>query len=242
MVYLAGPTVITCSFPSFHAHPHPSPPLFAPWWKWELFHSPASGWLWSGRGANLCHPLNPALSLPSLISCPCQEGREDVLGLDPSTEPAQAGPSSQEAGGATGQAPLSPLNPSAPGHGCGLGACDPSTRCPPPFRGTRDHPGSMKGEECRSSERLSQEGTAQHGQRSSRIAEKGDVWFVLTTQTDALQHVCIYGIHMLSWEIRGQQHKTRIHNANAKKTYMATRLHLHMFLWRCLFLEYRQSY
>lgn len=144
--------------------------------------------------------------------------------------------------GATGQAPLSPLNPSAPGHGCGLGACDPGACCPPPFRGTRDHPGSMKGEECRSSERLSQEGTAQHGQRSSRIAEKGDVWFVLTTQTDALQHVCIYGIHMLSWEIRGQQHKTRIRNANAKKTYMATRLHLHMFLRRCLFLEYRQSY
>lgn len=66
-------------------------------------------------------------------------------------------------------------------------------------------------------------GCCRKAQRS-RIAEKGDVWFVLTTQTDALRHVCIYGIHMLSWEIRGQQHKTRIRDANAKKTYMATRL------------------
>lgn len=185
----------------------------------------------SRTGANRCCPLGRALSLPSLGSCPCQAGREDVLGLDPS---------SQEGGGAAGHAPLSPLNPSAPGRGRGLGASDPGARCPPPFRGTRDHPGSVKGEECRSSEGLSQEGTAQHSQRNSRIAEKGDVWFVLTTQTDALRHVCIYGIHMLSWEIRGQQHKTRIRDANAKKTCMATSLPLHMFLRRCLFLAYRQ--
>lgn len=33
---------------------------------------------------------------------------------------------------------------------------------------------------------------------------KRDVWIVLTTQTDALQHVCIYGIHMLSWQMKGQ--------------------------------------
>jgi hypothetical protein len=33
-----------------------------------------------------------------------------------------------------------------------------------------------------------------------------DVWIVLTTHTDALQHVCIYGIHMLSWQMKGQQH------------------------------------
>lgn len=33
-----------------------------------------------------------------------------------------------------------------------------------------------------------------------------DVWIVLTTQTDALRHVCIYGIHMLSWQMKGQQH------------------------------------
>lgn len=98
----------------------------------------------------------------------------------------------------------------------------------------------MKGQECRSSERLSREGSAQHGQRSSRTAEKGDVWFVLTTQTDALRHVCIYGIHMLSWEIRGQQHQTGIRDANAKKTYMATKLRPRRFPRRCLLLEHPQ--
>lgn len=121
-------------------------------------------------------------------------------------------------------APLFPRNPPAPGCSRAPGASDPGDRCPPPFWGTRDHRGSIKGQECRSGERLSQEGTAQHSQRNSRIAEKRDVWFVLTTQTDALRHVCVYGIHMLSWEIKGQQHKTRICDANAKKMYMTTRL------------------
>lgn len=35
---------------------------------------------------------------------------------------------------------------------------------------------------------------------------KRDVWIVLTTQTDALRHVCIYGIHMLSWQMKRRQH------------------------------------
>lgn len=183
--------------------------------------------LWTAAFRTRGKPLPPAQpgclsSQPRLLPLPGAEGR------CPRTWPQRRACSgwTQLPGewGAAGRTPLSPLNPSAPGRGRGLGASDPGARRPPPFRGTQDHPASMKGQECRSSERLSQEGTVQHGQRNSRITEKRDVWFVLTTQTDALRHVCIYRIHMLSWEIRGQQHKTRIHDANAKKTYMATRL------------------
>lgn len=44
---------------------------------------------------------------------------------------------------------------------------------------------------------------------------------MLTTQTDALRHVCLYGIHMLSWEIRGQRHTARIHDGSAETISMA---------------------
>lgn len=40
--------------------------------------------------------------------------------------------------------------------------------------------------------------------RAGVSGTKRDVWIVLTTQTDALRHVCIYGIHMLSWQMKGQ--------------------------------------
>lgn len=58
--------------------------------------------------------LQVAIPLPSLIFCPRQEGKEDVLGLDPSTEPAQTGPSSQEGGGPQSVLPTQPLQPWAP--------------------------------------------------------------------------------------------------------------------------------
>lgn len=40
--------------------------------------------------------------------------------------------------------------------------------------------------------------------RAGVSGTKRDVWIVLTSQTDALRHVCIYGIHMLSWQMKGQ--------------------------------------
>lgn len=42
--------------------------------------------------------------------------------------------------------------------------------------------------------------------RAGVSGTKRDVWIVLTSQTDALRHVCIYGIHMLSWQMKGQKH------------------------------------
>lgn len=41
-------------------------------------------------------------------------------------------------------------------------------------------------------------------ERAGVSGTKRDVWIMLTTQTDALRHVCIYGIHMLSWQMKGQ--------------------------------------
>lgn len=70
-------------------------------------------------------------SVTHLPFCPSQlrllplpEGRGDVLGLDPG---------SQEGEGATGHAPLSLLNPSAPGRGHGLGALTPAPAALLPF-------------------------------------------------------------------------------------------------------------
>lgn len=75
-------------------------------------------------------------------------------------------------------------------------------------------------------EKTEHRGAVAGGLRAARSEEQrdlraGDVWFVLTTQTDALRHVCLYGIHMLSWEIRGQRHTARIHDASAETTSMA---------------------
>lgn len=199
--------------PIFSCHRHPSPPLFAPWQKRELLRCPGPGRLRAGQGGPLHPPARAAPAPGPARVLPGPAGRrvpsdvtpqQRLLGLDPAR--GRWGP--------RGAPRLTPLL---------LGTSDPAP-LPSSFGGTRDHPGSGKGRERRSSERLSQEGTAQHGQRSRRIAEKGDVWFVLTAQTDALRHVCIYGIHMLSWERRGQQHQTGIGDANAKKTYAATRL------------------
>lgn len=63
---------------------------------------------------------------------------------------------------------------------------------------------------------------------------------MLTTQTDALRHVCLYGIHMLSWEIRGQRHTARIHDASADNIHGSSP-RSRTSLRRCLFLEHPQA-
>lgn len=115
MVYLAGPAAITCSVPSFRTHEHTPHHLFLPP-PVELgaLLSPRLWMAVSRTWGKSLPSLHAAVPLPSLVFCPRQEGREDVVGLDPSTEPAQAGPSSQEGGGPQSALPAQALRPWAP--------------------------------------------------------------------------------------------------------------------------------
>lgn len=92
-------------------------------------------------------------------------------------------------------------------------AATPLTPAPRAARLLREAPWIPRGEHKRA--RLRGAANLRHGEggpercrgaggRAGVSGTKRDVWIVLTSQTDALRHVCIYGIHMLSWQMKGQ--------------------------------------